>query len=130
MWDQTDICKNKYRCSIDYYLMYFLPKSYQIVFDRAVYTLVHGKYLVYGFNTVQKRYLSTCLRMRSTPEKDKIYSKCMRVDAMNKKVEVSFAKECKLSLDICDEISTKCDKKHAKFDAKARLKHKYYWVHK
>ena len=83
-----------------------------------------------GFNAVQKRYLATCLRIRSTLEKDKIDNKRMRVDAMTKKVEVSFAKECKRLLNSCDEIGTKGDKKHAKCEAKSRLKHKYYWVHK
>ena len=54
----------------------------------------------------------------------------MRVDAMTKKVEVTFAKECKCLLYLCDEIGTKGGNKHAKYEAKARLKHKYYWVHK
>ena len=31
MWDQIDGCANQYRCSIAYYLMYFLLKSYQII---------------------------------------------------------------------------------------------------
>ena len=82
MWDQTDKCANQYRCSISYYLMSYLSKSYQIVLDRAVDTPDHGKYLVYGFNAVQKRYLDTCLRVCITPEKDKIDSKRMRVEAM------------------------------------------------
>ena len=68
--------------------------------------------------------------MRSTPERDKIDSKRMRVEAMTEKGEVSFAKECKRLLDIRDEIGTKGNKKHAKRDTKARLKHKYYWIHK
>ena len=54
----------------------------------------------------------------------------MRVDVMTDKGEVSFAEECKHLLDLCDEICTKGDKKHAKREAKARLKHKYYWVNK
>ena len=54
----------------------------------------------------------------------------MRVDAMTEKVEVRFSEECKRLLDLCGEISTKGDKKHAKRESKARLKHKYYWVHK
>ena len=33
-------------------------------------------------------------------------------------------------MDLCDEIGTKGDKKHAKREAKARLNHKYYWIHK
>ena len=49
---------------------------------------------------------------------------------MTEKGEVSFAEECKRLLDLCDEIGTKGDKKHAKREAKAHLNHKYYWVHK
>ena len=64
--------------------------------------------------------------MRSTPEVDKIDSKRMCVDAMNKKGEVIFAEECKRLLDICYEIGTKGDKKHVKCEAKSLLKHKYY----
>ena len=101
MWDQTDVCAKQYRCSIAYYRMYFLSKSYQIVLDRDVDTPGHGKYVVDGFNAVQKQYLATCLIMRSTPEVDNIDSKCMCVDDMTKKGEVRFSKECKHLLDIC-----------------------------
>ena len=80
IWDQTDGCTNQYMCSIAYYMMSFLSKSYQFFIDRAVDTPGHGKGVVYGFNAVQKRYLATCLRMRSTPEKENIDSKRMRVD--------------------------------------------------
>ena len=130
MWDQIYGCANQYRCSIAYYLMSYLSTSYQIFLDRAVDKPGNGKYVVDGFNAVQKRYLATCLEMRSTPEKDNIDSKRMRVEAMTEKGEVSFAEECKRLLDLRDKISTKGDKKHAKREAKARLKHKYYWIHK
>ena len=43
------------------------------------------KDVVDGFNDIQKRYLATCLRMRSTLEVDKIDSKCMHVDYMTEK---------------------------------------------
>ena len=95
MRDQTDGCAKQYRCSIAYYMMSYLSTSYQIVLDIAVDTPVHGKYVVDDFNYVQKRYLATCLRMRSTPEKDNIDSKRMFVEAMTEKGEVIFAKECK-----------------------------------
>ena len=130
MWDQKYGCAKQYRCSIAYYLVSYLSTSYQIVLDRAVDTPGHGKDLVDGFNAVQKQYLATCLRMRSTPEKDKIDSKSMRVEAMTEKGEVSFAEECKRLLDLRDKIGTKGDKKHVKRDAKAHLKHKYYWIYK
>ena len=77
--------------SIAYYLMYFLSKSYQIVLCRAVDTLGHGKDVVFGFNSVQKEYVATCLRMRSTLKVDKIYSKRMPVYAMTDKEELIFA---------------------------------------
>ena len=86
--------------------------------DRSVDTPGHGKDVVDGFNAFQKQYLATCLRMRSTPEKDKIDSKRMRVEAMTEKWEVIFAKEYKRLLDLSDEIGTKGDKKHAKREAK------------
>ena len=54
----------------------------------------------------------------------------MCVDAMTQKGEVIFSKEYKILLDLRDGIGTKGDKKHAKCEANARLKHKYYWVHK
>ena len=110
--------------------MSYLSKLYQIILDRAVNTPGHGNDVVDGFNAFTKRYLDTCLRMRSTPEKDNIDNKRMRVEAMTDKGEVSFAKECNRLLDLRDEIGTNCDKKHAKREAKARLKHKYYWIHK
>ena len=121
MWDQIYGCAKQYRCSIAYYLMSYLSKSYQIVLDRDVDTAGHGKDVVNGFNAVQKRYLATCLRMRSTPEKDKIDSKHMRVQAITEKGEESFTEECKRLLDLCDEIGTKGDKKHAKREAKSRI---------
>ena len=92
MWDQIDGCAKQYRCYIAYYLMSYLSKSYRIVIDRDVDTPGHGKDVVDGFNSVQKRYLANCLRMRSTPGKDKINSKCMCIEAMTEKGEVRFAK--------------------------------------
>ena len=130
MWDQTDGCAKQYRCSIAYYLMYFLSKSYQIILDRDIDTPGHGKDVVDGFNAVQKRYLAICFIIRSTPENYKIDSKRMRDDDMNKKEEVSFAEECKRSLYFQDAFFTKGDKKHVKRKAKACSNQKYYWVHK
>ena len=104
--------------------MYFIPKSYHIFLDRAVDTPDHGKYVVDGFNAVHKQYLATCLIMSSMSEVENIDIKRMRVNVMHEKGEVSFAEECKCLLDICDEIGTKGDKKHAKCGAKARLNKK------
>ena len=110
--------------------MSYLSTSYKIVLDRDVDTPGHGKDFLDGFNAFQNQYLAPCLRMRSTPEKENIDSKRMRVEAMTDKGEVRFAKECRRLLDLCNEIGTKGDKKHAKRETKARLKQKYYWIHK
>ena len=85
---------------------------------------------MYDFNAVQKRYLATCLRMRSMPEVYKIDIKRMHVDAMTEKGGVIFSKECKSLLGLHDGIGTKGDKTHIKREAKSRLNHKYYWVNK
>ena len=106
-------------------MMYSLSKLYQIILDRSVDAPGHGKYVVDGFNSVQKLYLTTCLRMCSTPEKDKIDSKCMPFDAMNERGEVKFSEEFKRLLYLRDENGTKGDKKHEKREAKERLNHKY-----
>ena len=60
--DQTDGCANHSGCSIAYYLMYFLLKSYQIALYKVIYIPGHGKYVVDDMNTVQKRYLATCFK--------------------------------------------------------------------
>ena len=55
MWDQNYGCAKQYKCFIYYYLMSYLSTSYQIVLEIAVDTPGHGKYVVDGFNAVQKR---------------------------------------------------------------------------
>ena len=129
MWDHTDGCAKQYRCSIAYYFLSFLSQRYQIVIDRAVDTPGHGKDVVDGFNAVQKRYLASCLRKRNTPEVHESDSSRMRVEAMTEEGEVSFAEECKRLLELRDKTGTTGDKKHAKREAKARLKNKYYRVY-
>ena len=43
MWDQIDVCAKQYRCLIDYYVISFLSKSYQIDIDGADGTLGRKK---------------------------------------------------------------------------------------
>ena len=72
MWYQIDGCVKQYRYVMAYHLMYSLLKSYTSFIDRGVGTSGHGKYVVYGFNVVQKPYFATCLIMCSMPEVDDI----------------------------------------------------------
>jgi hypothetical protein len=131
MWDQTDGCGKQYRCCIAYYLLSVLSVKFQIVIDRAVDTPGHGKDVVDGFNAVQKRFLQTCLRKTSMPEvHDNVNaSDRMNIHSMTEQGEVSFADECMRLLLNRDTIGTTGDKKHAKREAKARLKSTFYHVH-
>ena len=85
MWDQTYGCAKQYRCSIDYYVISFLSKSHQTVLNIADDTPCLGKYVVHGFNAIQKQYIANCLIIHSTPELDKIDSKRMRFDTITDK---------------------------------------------
>ena len=131
MWDQTDGCGKQYRCSVAYYLLSVLSVKFQIIIDRAVDTPGHGKDVVDGFNAVQKRFLTTCLRKTSMPEVHNTVtdSDRMQINSMTEHGEVSFAVECSRLLIHRDSIGTTGDKKHAKREAKARLKGNFYHVH-
>ena len=102
--------------------MYFLAEPHETVLDRAVDTPGYGKYVVDGFNAVQKQYLDIFLRMPITLEVDKIDSKRTHVDDMTQKVKVSFAEEHNRLLNLSDEVDTKGNKKHAKNCSKIALK--------
>eukprot|EP00978_Attheya_sp_CCMP212_P032801 scaffold129609_cov69-Attheya_sp.AAC.2 len=98
------------------------------VIDRAVDTPGHGKDVVDGFNAVQKRFLTTCLRKTSKPEVHDTEndSDRMQKNSMTEKGEVSFAVECSRLLINRDSVGTTGDKKR---EAKARLKGTFYHVH-
>eukprot|EP00978_Attheya_sp_CCMP212_P017892 scaffold48234_cov60-Attheya_sp.AAC.6 len=131
MWDQIDGCGKQYRCCIAYYLLSVLSVKFQIIIDRAVDTPGHGKDVVYGFNAVQKWFLTTCLRKTSMPEVHDTINDGdrMLIHSMTEKGEVSFADECMRLLLNRDRVGTTGDKKHAKREAKARLKNTFYHVH-
>eukprot|EP00978_Attheya_sp_CCMP212_P009286 scaffold21956_cov70-Attheya_sp.AAC.2 len=131
MWDQTDGCGKQYRCCIAYYLLSVVSVKFQIVIDRAVDTPGHGKDVVDGFNAVQKRFLTTCLRKTNMPEVHDTVNDDdrMLIHSMTEKGEVSFADECMRLLLHRDRVGTTGDKKHAKREVKARIKSTFYHVH-
>ena len=56
VWDGTDGCAKKYRCSLGIYLMTVLSFSYGVIMDCANNAPGHGKNIFYGINVTGKRY--------------------------------------------------------------------------
>ena len=57
IWENTDGCADKYRCASALYLMSFLSQSHTIITDRGISAPGHGKEVVDGLNTIDKRYM-------------------------------------------------------------------------
>ena len=57
IWENTDGCAEQYRCASALYLMSVMLQCYSIIFDRGISESGHGKEVVYGINTVDKRYI-------------------------------------------------------------------------
>ena len=57
IWENTDGCADQYRCATALYLMSFLSQSHSIIFDWYISAPGHGKEVVEGLNSVDKRYM-------------------------------------------------------------------------
>ena len=58
IWDSTDGCSKQY----------YVSAKYNIIVDRMIGTLGHGKDIVYGINSCEIWYLKVKMCMVSTPE--------------------------------------------------------------
>ena len=63
IWGNTDGCTEQYICATSLYLMLVLSQSHSIIFDWAISAPEHGKEVVDGINSVDKRYM---YKLRST----------------------------------------------------------------
>ena len=57
IWKNTDGCTDQYRCDTELYLMSVLSQRHSIIFDRGISAPGHGKEVVDGINTIDKRYM-------------------------------------------------------------------------
>ena len=57
IWGNTDDCVEQYRCASALYLMSVMSQCYSIIIDRGISAPGHGKEVVDGLNTVDKRYI-------------------------------------------------------------------------
>ena len=55
--ENTDVCAKQYRCASAIYLMSVMFQCYSFIIDQGISAPVHGKEVVYGFNTVDKCYI-------------------------------------------------------------------------
>ena len=73
IWENTDGCAEQYRCPTVLYLILFLSQRHSIIFDQDISAPGHGKEVIDGLNTIDKRYM---YQLRSTVQiQDKKYSK-------------------------------------------------------
>ena len=59
MSDHTDCCTKQYHWVSAIYLLSYLALEFSVIIDRAVGAPGHGKYLVDGLNTRDKRMLKS-----------------------------------------------------------------------
>ena len=91
IWENTDGCAKKYRCASALYLMSVMPQCYSIIIDRGIGEPVHGKYVVYGLNAVDKRYVYQ-LMYTVTIYGSNIFDPQMQIYTGNQKYDISLAK--------------------------------------
>ena len=57
IWENTDGCTNNYRCVTEFYLMSMLTQKFYVIIDGGISALVHGREVLYGLNSIVKRFL-------------------------------------------------------------------------
>ena len=57
IWENTDVCADKYRCASTLYLMSFMLQCYSVIIDRGISAPLHGKEVVDVLNVIDKRYI-------------------------------------------------------------------------
>ena len=57
IWENTDGCAEQYRYASALYLMSVISQTYSLIIDQRISAPGHGKEVVDGLNTVDKRYI-------------------------------------------------------------------------
>ena len=55
--ENTDGCAEQYRCASALYIMSVVYQCYSVIIDRGISAPRHGKEVVNGINTIDKRYI-------------------------------------------------------------------------
>ena len=87
-----DGCAEQYRCDTALYLISVLSQRHSIIFYRGISAPGHGKEVVGGLNSIDKRHmyqLMSTVKLR----RSKIFEKKIRMHSCTQKKDVSLAKE-------------------------------------
>ena len=57
IWEYTDGCAEKYRCTSELYLMSVMSQCYSVITDSVISEPGHGREVVDGLNTIKKQYI-------------------------------------------------------------------------
>ena len=67
IWEIIDVCSEQYIFTTALYLLSMLPHSYNILINRDVEAPVHGKYVLDGLNTNDKRFITILMTTVKIP---------------------------------------------------------------
>ena len=68
IWENTDGCAEQYICASALYLMSVMSQTYSIIIDRGIIAPGHGKEVVDGLHSVDKRYIYKLMSKVQLPE--------------------------------------------------------------
>jgi hypothetical protein len=136
MLDDTDGCAKQYGYATALFLLTLLSCVHNVAIDRAVGAPGHGKDIVDGLNTADKRYLIMKMRMIGLPEAGAEGSEennggCSRMSAesMVEGTSKSLAVECaRLCSDKAGSDGVKSEDKYHKWESEAKMKQRHHHV--
>ena len=92
IWENTDGCYEQYRWASALYPMSVMSQCYSIIIDLGISAPGYGKEVVYGLNSVDKRYIYQLMSTVKLPVSNRFYSQ-MQIHTGNQKCDVSLARE-------------------------------------
>ena len=108
--DHTNGCSKQYRSANALHLLSVPEMKYNVVIDRPVAILGHGKSIIDGLNTANKHYLRKVMCMSGSMYSDNTQLR-MHAQSMIEAVSQSFSEEC---VRLCSQS----DRENVVFDSK------------
>ena len=92
IWENTDGCAEKYRCSSALYFMSVFPQCHSIIIDQGISEPGHGKEVVDGLNAIGKCYIYQLMFNVQLPGSKTFYSQIL-MHSCTENNDVSMAKQ-------------------------------------
>ena len=84
-------CAENYICATLLYLFSIFSQAYYVIIDRGVSVIRHGRDVVYGLNTSEKRFLFQLMKTMKLPV-EKWYDIQMVIHSVTSTSDVSLAR--------------------------------------